>query len=40
MQISNFRGELHETLLALELSTSTLDDVFPAMDYILELFEV
>ena len=39
IQICNFLKELHETLLALESSTSTLDDVLPAMDYILELFE-
>jgi hypothetical protein len=39
MQICGLLTELHETLLALESSTSTLDDVLPAMDYILELFE-
>jgi hypothetical protein len=39
IQICDFLRELHETLLALESSTSTLDDVLPAMDYILELFE-
>jgi hypothetical protein len=39
MQIGDFLRELHETLLSLESSTSTLDDVLPAMDYILELFE-
>jgi hypothetical protein len=39
IQIGDFLRELHETLLSLESSTSTLDDVLPAMDYILELFE-
>ena len=39
IQIGNFLRELHETLLSLESSTSTLDDVLPAIDYILELFE-
>jgi hypothetical protein len=38
IQICDFLGKLHETLLALESSTSTLGDVLPAMDYI-ELFE-
>jgi hypothetical protein len=39
IQICDFLRELHETLLSLESSTSTLDDVLPAMDYILEFFE-
>ena len=38
-QICDFLRKLHETLLALESSTSTLDEVLPAMDYILKLFE-
>ena len=39
IQIGDFLRELHETLLSLQSSMSTLDDVLPAMDYILELFE-
>jgi hypothetical protein len=34
-----FLSKLHQALKALESSTSTLDNVLLAMDYILELFE-
>jgi hypothetical protein len=39
IQIGDFFRELHETLLLLESLTSTLNNVLPAIDYILELFE-
>ena len=37
--METFLSKLHQALKALELSTSTLDNILPAMDYILELFE-
>jgi hypothetical protein len=37
--IHNFLDKLTQTTLALESSVSTLDNVLPAMDYILEQFE-
>ncbi len=38
--IHNFLDQLAQTTLALESSTSTLDQVLPAMDFILEQFEL
>jgi hypothetical protein len=39
VQINSVLSQLHETLVALESTSSTLDDILPAMDYILEVFE-
>jgi hypothetical protein len=39
VQINSVLSQLHETLIALESTSSTLDDVLPAMDYMLEVFE-
>jgi hypothetical protein len=40
IQICDSLRELHETLLSLESSMSTLDNILPAMDYILEHFDI
>lgn len=39
VQINSVLSPLHETLIAIESTSSTLDDVLPAMDYMLEVFE-
>jgi hypothetical protein len=38
-QYKAFLSQLDQTLMALQSSTSTLDNVLPAMDFILEMFE-
>lgn len=38
-QYKDFVSQLDQTLMALQSSTSTLDNVLPAMDFILEMFE-